>query len=694
MSTVDPRQVEVARQQIMSLVQEIEQLSRNDMAEADFFRGLLDRVLEAMGAAAGLVWLANEAGRIEPICHHGLQNTGLTNSPEAQEAHSKLVSSLMAAAGGMLVPPRAGLAGPDGQPVANNPTDLLVVGVPIDRAGTKAGLIEVLHQPNMPDVERGYLRFLEQVGGVAGSYLERRQLRLLDAQGTALSQVDRFARTVHESLDPVATAFVLANEARRIIGCDRVSVLVKKGRQLRLEAVSGQESIERRATAVKAIESLARAVARAGAPLWHPTAGRELPPQIEEELENYIDESHATSLAILPLERPRPAPVVKPGGVDAVAVARAEAAPKTKPDPVGVLVAEWFQSSTFDGGKQARVEVVAEHGRVAIANSVSHTTLPLYGVISLLSKSKALTSARNMPKTVLATLVAIAVIAAFVLVPADLRLEGSGTLEPVHRRDVFARIDGVVEQLTDQARHGAEVQEGDLLAVLRNTDLEVAITDVLGRKASSEEELVSTQRALADSTLSTADRTRLSGRSAQLRREIESLDTQHKLLLSKRDNLEVRSPIDGVVVTWQVRDRLLLRPVEKGQALLSVADKSREWELEIHMPDDRLGHVNRAYMEASEKGEPLEVDYVLATDPGTRHYGTVRDIHEQAEVRGEEGNTVLVRITIDPSRHDKEELGAGATVTAMINCGPRSLGYVWFHDLIAFVQSQILFRLW
>ena len=694
MSTVDPRQVEVARQQIMSLVQEIEQLSRNDMAEADFFRGLLDRVLEAMGAAAGLVWLANEAGRVEPVCHHGLQSTGLTGNQEAQEAHSKLVTSLMAAPSGMLVPPKAGLAGADGQQIANNPTDLLVVGVPIDRAGTKAGLIEILHQPNMPDVERGYLKFLEQVAGVAGSYLERRQLRMLDAQGTALSQVDRFARTVHESLDPVATAFVLANEARRIIGCDRVSVLVKKGRRLRLEAVSGQESIERRATAVKAIESLSRAVARAGDALWHPTAGRELPPQIEEELENYIDESHATALAILPLERPRPAPVVKPGGVDAVAVARAEAAPKSKPDPVGVLVVEWFQSSNFDGGKKARVDVVAEHGRVAIANAVSHTTLPLYGMISLLGKSRALTSARNMPKTVLATLIAIAVIAAMVLVPADLRLEGTGTLEPVHRRDVFARIDGVVEALTEKARHGAEVQEGDLLATLRNTDLEVAITDVLGRKASSEEELVSTQRALADSTLSTAERTRLSGRAAQLRREIESLDTQHRLLLSKRENLEVRSPIKGVVVTWQVRDRLMLRPVEKGQSLLSVADKSREWELEIHMPDDRLGHINRAYTEAMAKGEPLEVDYVLATDPGTRHYGTVRDIHEQAEVRGEEGNTVLVRITIDPSRHEKEELGAGATVTAMINCGPRSLGYVWFHDLIAFVQSQILFRLW
>jgi len=148
------------------------------------------------------------------------------------------------------------------------------------------------------------------------------------------------------------------------------------------------------------------------------------------------------------------------------------------------------------------------------------------------------------------------------------------------------------------------------------------------------------------------------------------------------------------VVTWQVRDRLLLRPVEQGQSLLEVADKTGPWELEINLPDDRLGHVNRAYAEAAASGKPLEVDYVLATDPGTRHHGTVREIHEQAEARGEEGNTVLVRITIDPSRHEKEELGAGASVTAMINCGKRPLGYVWFHDLLAFVESQILFRLW
>ena len=695
MSTVDPRAVDEARQQIRAIVAEIDQLARTDLAEADFFRGLLDRVMEAMGAVAGLVWLVGEGGRCEPVCHAGVQSTGLTASPEAQESHGRLVQSLLGGTEGMLVPAGAQLAGPDGNPVAANPTELLLVAAPVDCNGKRSGLIEVFHQPHPPEVEQGFLTFLSQVGGVAGTYLALRQSKSLDAQQTTLTQVDRFSRAVHESLDPVATAFILANESRRIIGCDRVSVLVRRRRRLRLEAVSGQESVERRATAVQAIEALARVVSRARDPLWHPDPGRELPPQIEEELEHFIDESHATSLAVIPLTRPRPTPVVKPGGVDAVAVARAEANIDDDEEPVGVLIAEWFSSSSLEGGRRARVELVSDHGRVALSNALDHTSLPLFGVLDLLGKSRFLTTARNLPRTVAAGMGMLAAFAALVFIPAELRLEGKGTLEPVHRRDVVSGIDGVVESIADGVAHGADVSAGQLLATLRNTDLEVALTDILGRKASSEEQLVSTQRALLeDNKISADERTRMSGRVAQLKREIESLEEQRKLFLTKKKYLEVRSPIDGVIVTWQVRDRLLLRPVEKGQVLLAVADKTGPWELEVHMPDDRLGHVNRAVASARAEGRDLDVDYVLATDPGTRHQGTVKEIHEQAEVRGEAGNTVLVRITIDPSRHEREELGAGATVTARIACGKRPLGYVWFHDVLAFIQSQILFRLW
>jgi hypothetical protein len=695
MSTVDERAVEEARRQILAIVDQIRALAQGDVKEVEFFSALLAKSIEAMGAVGGIVWLVRDQGRVESVTGQGVEHTGIAQDQDAQAAHGKLVGALMGNPTGLIVPPRAGLTNADGSAAASNPTDLLVVAAPIDRDGTRAGLIEIFHQRNAPEVERGYLKFLQEVTQPARTFLDRQQLVTLDSQQTALVQVDRFSRAVHETLDPVATAFVLANEARRIIGCDRVSVLVKRGRKLRLEAVSGQESIERRASAVQAVEALVRVVAKAGDPLWHPDPATELPPQIEEELEVYVDESHATALAIIPLEKPKPTPVVQTGGVDAVAVAKAEAAPKVAPEPIGAIVAEWFSSSTFEGGKRARVELVAEHGRVALANALAHTSLPLYPLLNLLGKSKALTTARNLPKTILAMLVATAAILALVLVPADLRLEGKGTLEPVHHRDVFAGIDGVVESIAPGVEHAADVKEGQLLASLRNIELDVALTDVLGRKAASEEQLVSTRRAiLEDKKISADEKTRMAGRAAQLQREIESLEAQRKLYETKKLDLAVRSPIDGVIVTWQVRDRLMLRPVEKGQVLLNVADKTGPWELEIHLPDDRLGHVNRAYAEARAAGRELEVDYILATDPGTRHVGTVREIHEQAEVRGEQGNTVLLRITIDPSRHEKEELGAGASVTARINCGKRPLGYVIFHDLVAFIQQHILFRLW
>ena len=695
MSTVDERAVEEARRQILAIVDQIRALAQGDVKEAEFFSALLAKSIEAMGAVGGIVWLVRDQGRVESVTGQGVEHTGIAQDQDAQAAHGKLVGALMGNPTGLIVPPRAGLTNADGSAAASNPTDLLVVAAPIDRDGTRAGLIEIFHQSNAPEVERGYLKFLQEVTQPARTFLDRQQLVTLDSQQTALVQVDRFSRAVHETLDPVSTAFVLANEARRIIGCDRVSVLVKRGRKLRLEAVSGQESIERRASAVQAVEALVRVVAKAGDPLWHPDPATELPPQIEEELEVYVDESHATALAIVPLEKPRPTPVVQTGGVDAVAVAKAEATPKVAPEPIGALVAEWFSSSTFEGGKRARVELVAEHGRVALANALAHTSLPLYPLLNLLGKSKALTTARNLPKTILALLATAAAILALVLVPADLRLEGKGTLEPVHHRDVFAGIDGVVESIAPGVEHAADVKEGQLLASLRNIELDVALTDVLGRKAASEEQLVSTRRAiLEDKKISADEKTRMAGRAAQLQREIESLEAQRTLYEAKKLSLAVRSPIDGVIVTWQVRDRLMLRPVEKGQVLLNVADKTGPWELEIHLPDDRLGHVNRAYAEARAAGRELEVDYILATDPGTRHVGTVREIHEQAEVRGEQGNTVLLRITIDPSRHEKEELGAGASVTTRINCGKRPLGYVIFHDLVAFIQQHILFRLW
>ncbi|MFZ5831835.1 MAG: hypothetical protein ACOY3P_17240, partial [Planctomycetota bacterium] len=58
--------------------------------------------------------------------------------------------------------------------------------------------------------------------------------------------------------------------------------------------------------------------------------------------------------------------------------------------------------------------------------------------------------------------------------------------------------------------------------------------------------------------------------------------------------------------------------------------------------------------------------------------------------RGEEGNTVLIKVAIDKEKMPHLLVDTG--VTGSIDCGTRPLGYAWLHDVWDFIQSKIVFR--
>ena len=105
-STDEAVEIERAREQIRALVAEVERLGRGDVGEEEFFRGLLERAIGAMEAIAGLVWLVDAEGRVEPICHAGIEHTALS-APESQQPHGALVQTLFGAPNGVCVPPGA-----------------------------------------------------------------------------------------------------------------------------------------------------------------------------------------------------------------------------------------------------------------------------------------------------------------------------------------------------------------------------------------------------------------------------------------------------------------------------------------------------------------------------------------------------------------------------------------------------------
>src|SRR5262245_34007897 len=139
---------------------------------------------------------------------------------------------------------------------------------------------------------------------LACSYLKNRRLRQLEENQTLWRQVESLADLLHRSLDVRQTAYAIVNEGRRLIGCDRVSLAIWSGAGgCAIEAVSGRDRIDRRATEVQLLARLTGAVLRSGEALWSDGSEQDLPPQIVQPLQPYNDRSHARLIAVLPLAR-------------------------------------------------------------------------------------------------------------------------------------------------------------------------------------------------------------------------------------------------------------------------------------------------------------------------------------------------------------------------------------------------------
>src|SRR5262249_49701361 len=130
----------------------------------------------------------------------------------------------------------------------------------------------------------------------------------------------------------------------------------------------------------------------------------------------------------------------------------------------------------------------------------------------------------------------------------------------------------------------------------------------------------------------------LDGKLKQTRVELEGAEAEYQILKSQVDELTIRAPISGQVTTFQVAQMLLNRPVERGDVLLEVMDLTKDWRLELEVPEYRLGHIIRA--QKKEHTEHLPVKFVLATESDASYQGKVEEIATRAVTAQEEGSIV------------------------------------------------------
>ena len=696
-SSPDEDAVQRAKQEIQSLVQEVVDLSKSEIEPSEFYAALMDKSVSALAAIGGVVWTQEEGAGLQLEYQVNLRETGLAESETAQRQHGRLLQQVIEKGEAVLVPPHSGAGGGDDgdESAAANPTDFLLVIAPIISDRGVDGLVEIFQRNGArPTTQKGYLRFLKQICELAGEYVKSRRLRHFTHKQTLWEQLEAFTGLVHQALDSRETAYTIANEGRRLIGCDRVTVALRKGTKYDISAISGQDTFDKRSNIVRLLRNLVTAVAKTGEDLWFDGDTSDLAPQLEKVVNAYVDEAHTKQLAVLPL-READLEEDKPG----------ERKQKKRENMLGAIVIEQLVDQQQPEGMLQRIEVVKRHSSTSLTNAQEFEGIFLLPIWRLLGKAQVLVTARNLPKTILATIAIAGAITAMCLVPYDFTVVADGKLLPELRQDVFASIDGKVREVPVDT--GDLVNKGQLLVRQRSLDLEAQMIQLRGEYNKTLEDIISTDRQLSilssglDEQRETVEREQLIGQLEQLKKTQESLEKQQVLLDIKKESLHVLSPINGKVVTWDVQELLKGRKVATGQRLMKIADTSSPWELEIFIPEAKMGHIieRQQKIQENDPNAKLEVEFVLATHTGEPIRGVIEKIDTSAEVHGEEGNTVRMRVSFpqdalkDLVNDPSTELKVGADVKAKVLCGKEPIGYVWFSDLFEFVQSRILFRL-
>ena len=551
-------------------------------------------------------------------------------------------------------------------PITTDRGEYFAISCPVLVGEDSRGVVSFYVKQNLPPATHaGYLHFVETVSQHAARFEQLHDRQELLANQDAARSFERFTAAAHKHWDPTMVAYHVANEGRLYLDCDRLTVAVRHGKSYRVTAVSGVAVVDRRSQHLRQLEQVVAAVAKSGETVICRGDTAELAPQVADPLEAYFDLSAVGEIVIVPLKKT----------IDDEEESRA----------FGAVVVEQLTQDSQTRIPLHRLSAICEHASLALGRAVQLKRIPFFPVLMLLQPVWRWFSWRNMPRLFAGLLGLVILIAALCWIPADFRVTMRGQLQPVQTRNVFASVDGVVVSV--QVEQGTRVSENDPLILLESKELELEAERVAGELTTAQERLESIDAErlqLGSDVESQQMATRLSAEEMVLKLRIESLQQQSRIIASQLDGLQLTSPITGDVLTWDLERSLVGRPVQRGQALLLVSDLQGPWKLEFEVPDESVGHVLRA---AKKSDEGLALRFVLANEPEQEYNGVTTRFDLVTQTRENQRPAVLVEADFD--RNQNIPLRPGALVVAKVDCGRRSVGFVWFHEIFEEVRRRL-----
>lgn len=641
------------------LLEESAQLLESASNPAEFQAEFLQRVVRGLAARGGALWECTAEGQFRPLHERHLAELDLDPAAHAELLQAACQRERAWWTGGPAGGRSAGLA-------------LLLAPLRVDRQ--TVGVLEVwLPPPEDQQTRRNLARLLTELSGIAAAFHHRHEWRDLVQRQKLWAKLEAFARHIHGSLDPQAVAAAIANQARPLVECDQVSVAVRLGRKVKVQAISGAPIVEKRSTLVQAMQALFQAIMAWGEKLvFGGIRDQTLPPNVLSALDAYLKESNSRLLVVLPLRDDRE---------------KDQSGPCTS-----ALMAETFQPTGPPEPLVQRLEIVAHHAAPALYNAAQYRRLPLQWLTRPLSGLQESLRARGPGKLGFILLLVLVAAGILSLVPASLRLEAKGQLVPVQRQVVFARLAGRIVDLKVQP--GDVVEKGQELLFVEDLETQLQ-SDQLSLKIGAAEARLALLQEQLSKPLSKDERHGLTKERIQQEYELRKAVVEREILQQGNRSprkAAVTAPLAGKVVTFDAQEQLLGKSVKPGDPLLRLARVKGTWEIELFLPESRLAAIREA-LERCPAGY-LDVDFMLASHPQRTFRGRLHKDGLGGETVVRDNQVVLparVRLSDPELLQQVESMPVGVEVRAKVNCGSRSVGYVWFNDLWEFFYEHVLF---
>lgn len=461
---------------------------------------------------------------------------------------------------------------------------------PLRKDAEVLGVIEVINRSDGAAFSEEDLFFLSSISEQAAVALYNAKLLESERKVNTLDALLKISQEITSTLDLDHVLTTVVNQAASVVPFDRCAIGFFDRGRFTLGAVSGEKEVPN----TREMEDLRQRLewaANRGENVWadqYEDGWHVDPEETRAQFAPFLEERGYNGLYILPLR-----------------------------DDQGTLGAIALLSSDADFLTAANKETLAiltNQATVAVRNAQLYQQVPLATFLQPLALRKRKFLA-FIPQGRARQYAERGVLAAAILIlaPWPLRIGIDATVVPAQRRIVSSIPGGIVDNV--YVREGQQVQVGQILAQLD-------VSDDRMKLARAEADLAQAQRAIAAAEFRNEP---AAAAAARIQSEMHGAEVSFEQ--RRLNDAELRAPIQGVIVTPKVEQRIgtMLRP---GEGFCEIVDQRHmaaemsvpETDLPLLRPGNRVALKLNAYPSVTFSGTVDRIGTLTKSDSGDQYF--------------------------------------------------------------------------